>query len=100
VPHSVARFAARSIAGEITVHLAVSTLNEPRGRPTDGPERVHEQQAVAESELAGLGRESVRSVFPGSQSAPQTDVYAEMPGKMRGEGVVSRPQLGFLAVED
>jgi hypothetical protein len=50
--------------------------------PTNGPEGVHKQQAFAESELLLLDCESVRSLIPGSQSAPQADVYAELPGKM------------------
>jgi hypothetical protein len=71
--------------------------------PTNGPEGVHEQQALAESESLILGRESVRSLIPGSQSVPQADVYAEMPGKM--VNVAWRPcgisvSWTFSAVED
>jgi hypothetical protein len=50
--------------------------------PTNGTEGVHEQQALAESELLVLGRKGVRSLSSNSQSAPQADVYAEMPGRM------------------
>ena len=51
-------------------------------KSANGSEGFHEQEAFAESELLVLGRESVRSLIPGSQSAPQADVYAEMPGTM------------------
>lgn len=66
--------------------------------PTNGPKGVHEQQAFAESEL--LVRESLRSLFPGSQSAPQAYVYAKMASTMVNVAwripVVSRPQLEFF----
>ena len=46
-----------------------------RHNSTNGPKGVHEQQAFAESVL--FVRENLRSLFPGSQSAPQAHVYAE-----------------------
>lgn len=49
-----------------------------RHGPTNGAKGVHEQQTFAESKLLVLGRESVRSLISGSQSAPQADVYAEV----------------------
>jgi hypothetical protein len=46
--------------------------------PTNGPKGLHEQQALPESELLALCCESVRSLIPRSQSAPQADVCAGM----------------------